>query len=83
MEKQYTKIEIYNKLVEILVEDFEIEKDKLSMEALLFEDLEFDSIDAVDLAVRLKQFTDKKIDPEEYKAIRTIEDIVNAIFNLI
>lgn len=83
MDKQYTKIEIYNKLVEILVEDFEIDKDKISMEALLFEDLEFDSIDAVDLAVRLKQFTDKKIDPEEYKAIRTIEDIVNAIFNLI
>ena len=83
MDKQYTKVEIYNKLVEILVEDFEIDKDKISMEALLFEDLEFDSIDAVDLAVRLKQFTDKKIDPEEYKAIRTIEDIVNAIFNLI
>ena len=51
MNKQYTREEIYNKLLEILVEDFEVSKDIITSEANLFEDLELDSIDAVDLAV--------------------------------
>ena len=44
--------------------------------------LDMDSIDAVDLAVRLQQFTDKKISPEEFKQIRTIGDVVNCLYNL-
>ena len=73
---KYTKEEIYNKLSEIKKED-------ISPEANLFEDLEFDSIDAVDLAVRLQQFVNKKISPEDFKQIRTIQDVVEAIFELL
>lgn len=80
---KYTKEEIYNKLSEILVSDFEIKKEDISLEANLFEDLDFDSIDAVDLAVRLQQFVNKKISPEDFKQIRTIEDVVEAIFVLL
>lgn len=83
MAKPYTKEQIEQKLKEILVNDFEIDEAKIVKSANLFEELDFDSIDAVDLAVRLQQFTDKKISPEEFKQIRTVEDVVNAIYDLI
>ena len=83
MSKQYSREEIYNKLAEILVDEFEISQDLVKPEANLFEDLELDSIDAVDLAVKLQFFTDKKITPENFKQIRTVDDVVNAIEELL
>lgn len=83
MGKKYSKEEIFDKLCEILQEDFEMEKSSLTLEANLFTDLDMDSIDAVDLAVRLQQFTDKRITPEEFKKIRTINDVVESIYNLL
>lgn len=83
MDKKYSKEEIYDKLCEILEEEFEIDKALLNSDANLFTDLDLDSIDAVDLAVRLQQFTDKRISPEEFKQIRTLNDVVEAVYNLI
>ncbi len=83
MSKTFTHEEILNKLTEILVEDFEISADLINPEANLFDDLELDSIDAVDLAVKLQYFTDKKIAPENFKKIRTVNDVVNAIEELL
>ena len=83
MDEKFTKEEIYNKLVEILVNDFEQDKNNIKPESNLFEDLDFDSIDAVDLAVRLQQFTSKKITPEEFKQIKTINDVVVVIEKLL
>ena len=83
MDKKYSKEEIFNKLCEILEEEFEVDKSLLVPEANLFTDLEMDSIDAVDLAVRLKQFTEKRISPEEFKKIRTLNDIVETIYKLL
>ncbi len=83
MSKQYNRQEIYDKLLEILVDEFEIQKDLINPDANLFEDLDFDSIDAVDLAVKLQFFTNKKIKPEDFKEIRTINDVVNAVEELL
>lgn len=80
---KYTKEEILKKLTNILVEDFEIDENLIKPEAKLFEDLELDSIDAVDLAVKIQNFTQKKIAPSEFKQIRTIEDVVNAVEELL
>lgn len=80
---KFTREEIYNKLSEILVDDFEIEESLVKPEANLFEDLELDSIDAVDLAVKLQFFTNKKISPENFKQIRTVDDVVGAIEELL
>ena len=81
--KKYTRDEIFDKLKSILVEDFEIEEEKIQAETYLFEDLELDSIDAVDLAVKLQGFTQKKIPPENFKQIRTINDVVLAVEELL
>ena len=78
--KEYTREEIYNKLHEILVQEFELDEELVKPEANLFEDLELDSIDAVDLAVKLQFFTNKKISPENFKEIRTVDDVVTDIF---
>ncbi len=75
--------EILKELTNILVDDFEIEKSKIKPDANLFEDLEFDSIDAVDLAVRIQDFTKQKISPENFKQIRTINDVVDAVEQLL
>ncbi len=83
MDKKFTREEIFNKLSDILVDDFEIDKELITPEANLFEDLDLDSIDAVDLAVKLQYFTNKKISPENFKQIRNINDVVNAIEELI
>ncbi|MBR3073127.1 acyl carrier protein [Fibrobacter sp.] len=79
MEKQ----EIYDKIKAALIDDFDIKAEKLVPEARLYEDLELDSIDAVDLIVKLKSFLPRNIDPEVFKAVRTLQDVVDAIYNLI
>lgn len=83
MGKKYSQEEIFEKIKTILVDDFEIAPEKLTLDANLFEDLELDSIDAVDLAVKLQEFTEKKISPENFKQIRTVNDVVLAIEELL
>jgi len=70
---------IYTQLKDILVEMFEVEPEEVSEDAHLSDDLDIDSIDAVDLIVRLKELTGKKIAPEEFKSVRTVGDVVTAI----
>lgn len=67
----------------ILVEMFEIDEEAITPEARLYEDLDFDSIDAVDMIVRLKEMTGKSVKPENFKAARTIADVVEAVYNML
>ena len=83
MSSTFTREEIEKELKSILVEDFEINESKITPDANLFEDLEFDSIDAVDLAVRLQDYTQKKISHDNFKQIRTVKDVVDAIEELV
>ena len=78
-----TRDAIEAQLVEILVEMFELEAKNITREASLNDDLDIDSIDAVDLIVRLKALTGKKVDPEDFKEIRTVGDVVSAIEGLL
>lgn len=78
-----TRDDIFEILKGILVDDFEIVPENVVLDADLFEDLELDSVDAVDLAVRLQQHTGKKVPPAEFKQIRTVADVVNAVEKLL
>ncbi|MBR1618242.1 acyl carrier protein [bacterium] len=80
---KYSKEAIYEKISQILESDFEISKELIKPESKIFEDLDLDSIDAVDLAVRLQQFTQKKISPADFKDIKTLNDVVDACYNLL
>ncbi|WGL15281.1 acyl carrier protein [Microbulbifer bruguierae] len=70
---------IFTQLKDILVEMFEVEPEDVREDAHLSDDLDIDSIDAVDLIVRLKELTGKKIAPEEFKNVRTVGDVMSAI----
>jgi acyl carrier protein len=75
--------ELYTWVVDLLAEMFELDKSALTPESNLYADLDIDSIDAVDLAVKLKQMTGKRLQPEVFKTIRTIGDVVNALDALV
>ncbi|MCS6179442.1 acyl carrier protein [Shewanella baltica] len=70
-------------LTTILVDEFEIEAEAITPEANLYEELDLDSIDAVDLVIKLQQLTGRKIQPDEFKSVRTVNDVVNAIEGLV
>lgn len=78
-----TRSEIESRIREILVADFELEESKLVPEAKLFEDLDLDSIDAVDMVVRLQQMTGLKVNAEDFKQIRTLADVVDVVERLV
>lgn len=78
-----TREEIFVVLQDILVDEFEINKELITGSASLYEELDLDSIDAVDLVVKLREITGKKIDPEAFKAVRTVDDIVTEVHQLI
>lgn len=78
-----TKAEIEQKIKNILVEEFECDEEKLNPETNLFTELDLDSIDAVDLVVRLQQETKKKVNPEDFRQIRTLSDVTDAVAKLL
>jgi acyl carrier protein len=75
--------DILHSIRNIMQEMFEIEADEVTLEAHLYEDLDFDSIDAVDMIVKLKEITGKTLKPEDFKNARTINDVVEAVYKLI
>jgi acyl carrier protein len=77
-----TQTDYLIKLREVLVEEFEIDSDAVVPDAHLYEDLDIDSIDAVDLIVRLKEITGKRVPPEKFKTVRTVGDVIEVLENL-
>ena len=79
----YTEEEVFCQVRDAMVELFELEEYAVSREAHLFQDLGLDSIDAVDLVVRLKNTSGMKVTPDDFKSVRTVEDVVQTVHRLI
>jgi acyl carrier protein len=75
--------DIFATLREALVELFELEPERVTLDANLYQDLEIDSIDAVDLIDHLKRQTGKKLAAEDFKAVRTVGDVVEAVHKMV
>ncbi|MDO9139464.1 MAG: acyl carrier protein [Methylobacter sp.] len=75
--------DILTAIKEIMVELFEMDGQAITLEARLYEDLDFDSIDAVDMIVRLKEMTGTAIKAEDFKTVRTIGDVVEAVYKML
>lgn len=75
--------EVYQKVVEILQELFDLDPETIKPESNLYEDLDIDSIDAVDLVVELKKYTGRRIQPDEFKSVRTVADVVVEVEKLV
>ena len=74
-----TKDELYSKLKEILINDFDIDEDLIKPEALIQEDLELDSIDSVDMIVKVKPLLNGKIEPDAFKSVKTVQNVVDIL----
>ena len=77
------RAEVSQKVTSILAELFEVDPESISENSLLYEDLDIDSIDAVDLIVELKSYTGKNVDPEDFNAVKTVGDVVNIVSKLV
>lgn len=77
------KEEIFAWVADVLHQTFELDRAKITADANLYTDLDIDSIDAVDLAVKLNQLTGKRLAPEVFKSVRTVDDVVNALTELL
>jgi acyl carrier protein len=81
--KQVDKEEVLKQVSDALVELFDVDIDDITPSAQLYTDLDLDSIDAVDLVVHLQKVTGKKIKPDEFKEVRTVDDVVNSVTALL
>jgi acyl carrier protein len=74
--------QLYEKIKQILIDQFEVDEAEISLQSNLYEELGIDSIDAVDLMVQLKELTGKKIPPEQFREVRTIGDVLETLSHL-
>ena len=77
---EVSKDEIFKRLRDLLVEGFELRDEQIVPTARLIDDLELDSLDLVDFAVRLEQRVDLEIAEDELKGIKTVQDIVDLAY---
>lgn len=73
---------LYQEVSALLIKLFELDPELITPQARLYEDLDLDSIDAVDMVVNLHKKTGHKIKPETFKAVRTVQDIVDVVEQL-
>ena len=77
-----TEQEVRTLLTDALVNLFEIEPERIKPETNLYEDLEIDSIDAIDLIDLIKRETGRKLQADDFRNVRTVEDVVQAVLKV-
>ncbi|MEJ5208960.1 MAG: acyl carrier protein [Lysobacteraceae bacterium] len=78
-----TPQELFAHISTILQDTFQIEAERITPQARLGEDLDIDSIDAVDLIVQLKPLLGSNLQPDAFKSVRTVQDVVDVLHGLI
>jgi acyl carrier protein len=76
-----TNTEILDKIHEFLVEEFEVDAEKLVPEANLKETLGLDSLDYIDLVVVIESNFAFKVKPEDFTDIATFQDFCDYIIS--
>jgi acyl carrier protein len=78
-----TREDVFAKLKEILTAEFELTEEAVTLQAKLTADLDLDSIDAVDLIVKMKPYLSGKLEPEQFKNVKTVQDVVDVLYPLV
>jgi acyl carrier protein len=79
LNSQMSKAEIDEWVSALLQEMFELDPAVITPDANLYTDLDIDSIDAVDIVVKLNQTTGKRIQPDVFRSVRTVRDVVDVL----
>ena len=74
-----SKEEILARLRKILRAEFDLPEEQVVLGALLVDDLDLDSVDAVALAVRLEEETNLEFSEEDLRAMTTVEHVVDLV----
>ena len=82
MSKVYTEQELFDEIVRVMGELFEIDPSTVTRESRLVEDLDLESIAAVDMLVHLQNMIGRRIKPEAFKSVRTVGDVIDVIVTM-
>jgi acyl carrier protein len=82
LESMRSEQEIFGQVRRVLIDLFELPPEKVVLDANLYTDLDIDSLDAIDLILELKQITGRKVQPEQFRHVRTVGDVVVAVRDL-
>jgi acyl carrier protein len=74
--------EIFQTVRTALIELFELDAPVVVPEARFDDDLEIDSIDAVDLIDHLARTFERRVSPRDFRAVRTVQDLIDTIDRL-
>lgn len=74
-----TEQQIQQVLTDALVSLFEVDADNITLDTNLYEDLEIDSIDAIDLIDYIKRQTGYKLQADDFRNVRTVRDVIEAV----
>jgi acyl carrier protein len=74
-----TELTILGELQSMMLELFNIEAERVVPGARLIDDLDLDSIDAIDMVVKLQDMTGRRVSEEELRKLRTVGDVVALI----
>jgi acyl carrier protein len=74
-----SRVEVLERLRSVMVELFDVAPEAVQLDAHLIEDLQLDSIDAIDMAVRLQEMTGRQVLEEELRKVRTVADVVDFV----
>ena len=72
---------IFEKLVGLIAEQFNVEADSITMETAFQDDLNADSVDIVDLSMALEEVGIEELAEEEITTIVTVGDLVRFLQN--
>ncbi len=71
--------ELFERIRNILAEEFDINRDDITLDSNLVEDFGLDSIDAAELIVKFKNYLPPKVDANMFREIRTIRDLIGLL----
>ncbi len=74
--------EIFEELRSVMVRLFKLDSGEIRLGSRLREDLDLDSIDAIDLVVAMQELSKRKVDQDLLQGVRTVADIVMLIDHL-
>ncbi len=74
--------EIFAQIRATLIENFEVAPERVTLDARLMDDLELDSIDAIDMAVRIQEMTNVRVEEDDLRKLRTVGDTVDLVARL-
>lgn len=72
-------LQIFERVRSIMVETFELDAEDVQLQSRLYEDLDLDSIDALDMVVKLQELIGRRVDEDELRSLRTVSDVVEMV----